>query len=93
MKECLGKGGEEISIGTVQLMLLYWSLWPELINTKATGQQLGNHDSILTTMLRECMRALTCVCMCVCVCVCVCTLMSECKMSISTFRCFLCAAF
>lgn len=70
MKECLGKGGEAISIGTVQLMLLYWSLWPELINTKATGQQLGNHDSILTMFAQS-------VCVHVHVCLYVCAYINE----------------
>lgn len=60
---CVGGWAWEISIGTIQLMLFYWSLWPEPINTKVKGQQLGNNDSILMMMfVQVCVRILVCLC-------------------------------
>lgn len=44
---CVCVKEREISLGVAQLMLVYWSLWPEPINTKVKGQQLGNNDSVL----------------------------------------------
>ncbi len=71
---CLARERErEISIGMVQLMLFYWSLRPEPINTKVKGQQLGNNDSILMMFVQVCVHTYVCVCVCVCVCVHQCT--------------------
>lgn len=72
-------------------MLFYWSLWPEPINTKVKGQQLGNNDSILMMFVHVCVYAL----MRVPISVCVSALMYKHNMSISTFTVcvwmFLCA--
>jgi len=62
----------------------YGSLWPESINTKVKGQQLGSNDSIQMMFVQVCVcNAYACVC--VYTCVCVCAYMYKRKTSISKF--------